>query len=130
LIDIEVGTPPKPFKVIFDTGSSNTWIPDTTCGSACQGAPHSFDPKSSSTWKNDTGNSMDIQYGSGYCTGSLGTDTLTFGGSLAVPKQEIGLANTAASSITSAHVDGIMGMGPDALSSGFNSGMLLSSNLV
>jgi hypothetical protein len=73
---------------------------------------------------------LPIQYGSGYCTGSLGTDTLTFGGSLAVPKQEIGLANTAASSITSAHVDGIMGMGPDALSSGFNSGMLLSSNLV
>lgn len=65
---------------------------------------------------------MDIQYGSGSCSGILGTDTLTFGSSLKVPKQEIGLATTSASAITSGGVDGILGMGPDALSASFNSG--------
>jgi Eukaryotic aspartyl protease len=122
LIDVNVGTPAKPFTLIFDTGSSNTWIPDNTCGSSCSGAPHAFNPNTSSTWADDNGNTMDILYGSGYCSGVLGTDTLAFGSSLNVPKQEIGLATTAASSITSSGVDGILGMGPDSLSAGFNSG--------
>lgn len=65
---------------------------------------------------------MNIQYGSGSCSGILGTDTLTFGTSLKVPKQELGLATSSASTITSSGVDGILGMGPDGLSSSFNSG--------
>jgi 3D (Asp-Asp-Asp) domain-containing protein len=65
---------------------------------------------------------MNIQYGSGSCSGVLGTDVLTFGSSLHVPKQEIGLATSSASSITSNQVDGILGMGPDVLSTAFNSG--------
>jgi hypothetical protein len=122
LIDVNVGTPAKPFTLVFDTGSSNTWIPDKTCGSSCSGAPHSFNPNASSTWVDDKGNTMNIQYGSGSCAGVLGTDTLAFGSSLKIAKQEIGLATTAASSITSSGVDGILGMGPDSLSAGFNSG--------
>lgn len=45
---ISVGTPPQTHSVIFDTGSSDTWIQGRHC-STCNRAP-SFDPKESTSF--------------------------------------------------------------------------------
>ena len=49
---IYLGTPPKKFTVIVDTGSTMTYIPCISCGSSCgpnHQKTHAFDPDSSQT---------------------------------------------------------------------------------
>jgi len=74
---IGVGTPSQTFNVIFDTGSSNLWIPAANC-SDC-GAHPTFKATDSSTYV-PNGAPFNIQYGSGPVSGYLGADDLNVGG--------------------------------------------------
>jgi len=69
---IQVGTPGQTSEVLFDTGSSNVWVPDKKFGSH-----HVYNHGDSSTYKSD-GRSFNIQYGSGPVSGYLSKDTFTF----------------------------------------------------
>jgi len=117
--NITIGTPPQTMTIVLDTGSSNLWVIDAACKSvACNGEPGSpkkdkFDTTKSSTFTKET-RTFSIQYGSGSCSGYLGTDTLTFGG-LTVAKQEFGVANHLAQVFGYQPVDGILGLGWPAL---------------
>lgn len=75
--NIQVGTPGQTFAVIFDTGSSNLWIPSKKC-SNCGSKPLYDNSKSSSYVQNGT--VFKIQYGSGPVAGFMSSDAANVAG--------------------------------------------------
>uniref|UniRef100_A0AAY4BXC5 pepsin A n=1 Tax=Denticeps clupeoides TaxID=299321 RepID=A0AAY4BXC5_9TELE len=105
---VSIGTPPQSFKVIFDTGSSNLWIPSVYCSSAACNNHQKFNPSQSSTYKY-TGQPLQIQYGTGSMTGFLAYDTVAVGG-IQVPNQIFGLSQSEAPFMAHMQADGILGL--------------------
>ena len=74
--EIGLGSPPQKFNVVFDTGSSNLWIPSSKC-TEC--STHSrYDHSQSKTYSNN-GSDFNIKYGSGSVSGFLSSDILYIG---------------------------------------------------
>ncbi|XP_025222912.1 napsin-A-like [Theropithecus gelada] len=79
--EIGLGTPPQNFTVVFDTGSSNLWVPSRRCHffSVPCWFHHRFNPNASSSFQ-PNGTKFAIQYGTGRVDGILSEDKLTIGG--------------------------------------------------
>ncbi|XP_036386801.1 pepsin A-like [Megalops cyprinoides] len=111
---ISIGTPPQSFRVIFDTGSSNLWVPSNLCSSeACQNH-NQFIPADSTTFVS-TNQSLSTQYGTGSMTGVLGYDTVQVGG-IQVTNQIFGLSETEAPFMAYMEADGILGLAYPSIS--------------
>lgn len=107
-----MGTPSQRFKVIFDTGSSNVWVPSTQCRSCIH---TKYDSSSSKTYK-ENGTLFEITYGSGSLSGFLSEDKLTLG-DVEIDHQIFAEAtNTPGMAFMLGKFDGILGMGWPSIS--------------
>merc|ERR1711907_494997 len=115
--EVQVGTPPQTFKVIFDTGSANLWIPNSKAGLVGL-LKHKYDSSKSSTYIKN-GSAFNIRYGSGPVSGIWSEDTVTLGQDLKVPKQlfaEVENAKGLGLAYGIGKFDGILGLGWDRIS--------------
>lgn len=114
---ISIGTPGKEFKVIFDTGSSNLWVPSFHCKSFACSLHSRYNSKKSSTYKKQ-GDRFRIEYGSGPVEGFWSIDNLTWAGK-EIDGVQFGEADVMKGAIwIAATFDGICGLGYPALAGG------------
>lgn len=119
---ISLGTPPQPFKVIFDTGSGNLIVPSSTCNSAgCK--PHTkYNTKSSTTSsaiQNEKGEgNAEISFGTGNIAGDFYRDRMCIGDSLCIDSNFIAADQESTEPFQEIPFDGIMGLGFKDLSMG------------
>ena len=99
---------------MFDTGSSNLWVPSTRCqDKACISHIRYNASESSSFQANNS--KFSIQYGTGALTGVVSKDVLHFGG-VDVEVLFSESVSEPGNTFVVASMDGIMGMGYDTIS--------------
>ncbi|KAI8089322.1 aspartic peptidase domain-containing protein [Halteromyces radiatus] len=90
-IEVQVGTPGQEFLLLFDTGSSDTWIPSQKCTKekGCLSG-RQYDPSQSTTYQGEL-NKVNITYGIGAATGHYFVDRLQVGdqANLGIPSQTL-----------------------------------------
>ncbi|MQM10793.1 hypothetical protein Taro_043691 [Colocasia esculenta] len=116
--EIGVGTPPQKFTVIFDTGSSNLWVPSSKCYFSVACYFHSKYKSSQSNTYKKNGKSAEIHYGTGAISGFFSQDYVKVG-DLVVKDQDF-IEATREPSVTFlvAKFDGILGLGFQEISVG------------
>jgi len=108
--EVTIGTPPQKFQVIYDTGSSNLWVPSKSCDN-CKKSGAKYDSSSSSSYAKN-GEPFMLQYGTGSCNGFLSNDEVGLG-EVSISNFSFGeVSHEAADVFGSAPFDGILGMGP------------------
>ncbi|XP_010271041.1 PREDICTED: aspartic proteinase-like isoform X2 [Nelumbo nucifera] len=116
--EIGIGSPPQNFTVIFDTGSSNLWVPSVKCYFSISCYFHSkFKADLSSTYTK-IGNSCNIHYGSGSISGFFGQDNIQVGNLVIKDQVFIEATREGSLSFLLAKFDGILGLGFQEISVG------------
>ncbi|KAI0632403.1 acid protease [Trametes polyzona] len=110
---VDIGSPAQSFTIDFDTGSSDLWVPSSSCKSC--GSRPLYNPSKSSGSSKKSG-SFSISYGDGStASGTPYTDTVTVGG-VKVTGQYLAAVTQESSEFQQDPEDGLLGLGYPALS--------------
>ncbi|KAE8723084.1 Aspartic proteinase A1 [Hibiscus syriacus] len=116
--EIGVGTPPQKFTVIFDTGSSNLWVPSSKCYFSISCYLHSkYKASESKTYKKN-GKSAAIHYGTGAISGFFSYDNVQVGDLVVKDQEFIEATKEPGLTFLVAKFDGILGLGFKEISVG------------
>ncbi|KAJ2158291.1 hypothetical protein GGF46_003870 [Coemansia sp. RSA 552] len=109
---IGVGNPPQKFSVVFDTGSSNIWIPGESCASEACNEHRRFKTVDSKTFR-PSSQRIQIQYGTGFIAGEVGADTVQVAGALTLQNQSFAATNIEDKTfqLPRSQFDGLFGLG-------------------
>ncbi|KAH7715582.1 CBN-ASP-1 protein [Aphelenchoides avenae] len=115
VLNVSVGTPAQPFRLLFDTASANLWVVDKACRTPdCTGGPkvnftkNQFDGSKSSTYKNLNQAISIVYYDMGAVKGTVGQDKINFQG--AALSARFAVINKPAEGLAYWPMDGIIGM--------------------
>ncbi|KAI9499273.1 endopeptidase [Zychaea mexicana] len=108
--EIEIGTPPQPFTVVFDTGSSNLWVPSTHCNSIACFLHRRYSSDQSESFQ-ENGTEFAIRYGTGSLEGFISEDILTMGGVTVTSQGFAESVKEPGFTFALARFDGILGLG-------------------
>eukprot|EP00916_Digyalum_oweni_P005708 GHVL01009885.1.p1 GENE.GHVL01009885.1~~GHVL01009885.1.p1 ORF type:complete len:162 (+),score=14.51 GHVL01009885.1:350-835(+) len=93
---IKIGSPPREFRVVFDTGSANLWVPSSECDSSSCKKHTQFTSFASSTFKPNhafDNRTAWIKFGTGEISMKMASDVVQIG-AIQVPNQTIGLVTS------------------------------------
>ena len=108
--EIGIGNPIQKFKVIFDTGSSNLWVPSNECKHCSN---HNLYDHTKSTTYQVNNSKFNIEYGSGTVNGFISKDTIHLG-TLTVPNMNFAEVTKEPGLVfKESKFDGILGLGGD-----------------
>lgn len=124
--EVQVGTPPQNFTVIFDTGSGHLLVPSAACESpACTNHPRFWENKSSTSipigWadeplkpaaSDDDRDTQVINFAMGDVVGQYARDRVCLGGACA-PADFVEMTEESDNPFKTAEWDGVLGLGQD-----------------
>ncbi|KAF9573067.1 Vacuolar protease A [Mortierella alpina] len=113
--EIHLGTPPQPFLVSFDTGSSNLWVFSDVCDSVVCTMHRTYHSRHSSTYQSN-GTLYTIHYKQGPVDCFMSNDILEIDGAV-IENQDFGEAiHVPLHDWLPIHFDGVFGLAYDSLS--------------
>ncbi|XP_054843739.1 cathepsin E-like [Eublepharis macularius] len=124
---VSIGTPPQTFTVVFDTGSSNFWVPSCYCPSEACTRRSRFKSFLSQTYVH-VGQPFFLQYGTGQLLGITAKETVKIS-NISIEAQDFGESvMEPGSAFIFAQFDGVMGLGYPSLAVG--SGLPVFDNMI
>ncbi|KAI8603661.1 aspartic peptidase domain-containing protein [Dissophora ornata] len=115
---VQIGTPQQPFNVVFDTGSSDLWIPSAKCMEDGCLSHQRFDGLHSDSYASTNPPlPFEIEYGTGEVAGVISEDIVSLGGILSKEPIRFAESLTSSSLFGRAVFDGVFGLAYQEMSS-------------